>query len=135
MYLLSKLSTSRMLAVALAVTLWGLGSPALQAMQQGCCPAPVVREKPTVQCCPAPVLREKPSVPPAAACCPIDPKEVRKAEKAAEHAAHEAAEACRRQQKEVAKQQAKIDKAQAHAEHEIGERNAKLEARTAQWQE
>jgi len=133
MYLSSKLATSRVLAVALAITLWGFGLPTLQAKQQGCCPAPVVREKPTVQCCPAPVLREKPSVPPAAACCPVDPKEVKKAQKEAEHAQHEAAEACQRQQKEVAKQQAKIDKAQAKAEHEIGEANAKVEARNAQW--
>src|SRR6476620_7027305 len=108
MYLLAILATSRVLAVALAITLWGFGLPTLQAKQQGCCPAPVVREKPTVQCCPAPVLREKPTVPPAAACCPVDPKEVKKAQKEAEHAQHEAAEACKRQQKEVAKQQAKI---------------------------
>src|SRR5262245_35089538 len=128
MYLLSKLASSKVLAIALAVTLLGFGTPILQAGQDSCpapvvrekptpppcpCPPPIVREKPAPPCCPAPVLREKPTLPPAAACCPVDPKEVRKAEKELEHAQHEAAEACRRQAKEVAKQQEKIDKAQA----------------------
>jgi len=170
MYLLSKLAISRVLAVVLAMTLFGFGVPALQAKHknhnasqtqtiesqtvetvetsQGQCPAPVrqkptpppmccpapVREKPTPPpvCCPAPVL-QKPSAPEPVSCCPVDPKEVRKAEKAAEHAQHEAAEACKRQQKEAAKAQDRIDKAVAKGDHEVAEANAKLQTRTQEW--
>src|SRR5437867_11192614 len=53
--------------------------------------------------------------------------DVERAQREAEHAQHEAAEACKRQQREAAKQQAKIDRAYDHAQHEIGEKNAELE--------
>src|SRR5262249_41766187 len=120
------------------------------AQQNSCgCPAPVVRQKPTpppamccpapvrqkpapVQCCPAPVL-EKPSAPEAVSCCPGDPKQVRRAERAADHAHHEAAEACRRQQRAAAKAQARIDRAAAKGDRRVARANARVEARNAQW--
>jgi len=114
-------------AVTVAVTLLGFGVPTLHAKQNHC-----IQQQSN---CPAPVLREKPTAPPAETCCPIDPKDVHKAQKSAEHAQHEAAEACKRQQKEAAKAQARIDRAQAKAEHELGEANAKLEKRRSDWQQ
>jgi hypothetical protein len=63
----------------------------------------------------------------------VDPKEVKKAQKSADHAAHEAAEACRRQQKEIAKAQQKIQDAYAHGNHEIQEANAKFEKRRGEY--
>jgi translation initiation factor IF-2 len=115
-----RLATWQVLAIGLLVFL-GVGLIAVQAQDQ--CPKQ--------NFCPAPVL-EKPQVPPADTCCPVDPKEVKRAAKEAEHAQHEAAEACKKQQKAIAKaqheldeemaeQQAKIDKANAHAEHERSE--------------
>ena len=88
---------------------------------------------PVVQACGTPVQT---------GCCPVDPKDVSKAEKEALHAQHEAAEACKKQQKaiakaqheideEYAKQQSRIDKANAHLNHEVSEfqdANAKYEA-------
>jgi hypothetical protein len=143
MYVSSRLGTWQVLAVALVITLGGFGSPALQAEQQkGCqqgqkeCPAPAL-QKPTVSapCCPAPVVRQKPAQPPAPTCCPVDPKEVRKAEKAAEHAQHEAAEACKRQQEAAANAQRKINEAYAHGTHEVEEATANLNKRNSEWAE
>ena len=145
MFLRSRLATWQVLAIVV-ITLGVFGSPALQAKQkeqkEGCgcqhkeCPAPVL-EKPTVSapCCPAPVVREKPCAPPAPSCCPVDPKDVHKAEKANEHAQHEAAEACKRQQKAAAEAQRKIDAAYAHGTHEVDEATAKVNQRYSEWTE
>jgi hypothetical protein len=70
---------------------------------------------------------------PAETCCPVDPKEVKKAQAALEHAQHEAAEACKRQQRAAQKAQHEVDEAQARGNHEIGEANAKLEHRKAEY--
>jgi hypothetical protein len=135
MYFSSKSTISGALALALAS--WGFGSGELQAKGQQCpvqkaCPAPVL-QKPAA-CCPAPVL-EKPSAPPAETCCPVDPKEVKKAQKEAEHAQHEAAEACERQQKAAQKAQERIDKAAAKGQADVDAANAKLQDRNSEWAE
>jgi type II secretory pathway pseudopilin PulG len=139
----SKLATWQVLAI-LVITLGVFGPSALQAKQkqnEGCqqktCQAPVL-EKPTVAapCCPAPVVREKSCAPPPApSCCPVDPKDVHKAEKANEHAQHEAAEACKRQQRAAQKAQQRIDDAYAHGNHEIDEATAKVNKRYSEWQD
>src|SRR2546426_2498335 len=96
MYVSSNFATGRLLAVALAIILWGLGIPVLQAkaekkdhhaqeMQKGC------------------------------QTCPVDPKAVAKEKKEAEHAQHEAAEACERRQKEIAHAQHEAEEAQERA--------------------
>src|SRR5213596_1284132 len=92
----SKLATGRLLAVALAIILWGWGIPVQQAkaekknhtsqeMQKGC------------------------------QTCPVDPKVIAKQKKEEEHAQHEAAEACQRRQKEIAHAQHEAEEAQARA--------------------
>ena len=58
MFVPSRLALWQVLAVVLLITLAGFGTPALRAQGQGCqqqssmpqkeCPAPVLREKPTV---------------------------------------------------------------------------------------
>src|SRR5215813_15237472 len=68
MFFSSKFAAWRVLAVALAITLWGFGSPALRAehshdVGQGCCPAP----KPV---CPAPKPVCPAPKPPEPICCP-----------------------------------------------------------------
>src|SRR5215475_9449031 len=107
----SKLTTCRLPAVALAIILWGFGSMSLQAKDRnhnngcGCappkpapcgCPAPVIHravvEPPP--CCPMPVVRQRPCGPAPTSCCPVDPKDISRAERAALRAQHEAAEAC-----------------------------------------
>src|SRR5215467_846017 len=132
MCLSSRFATWLVLATVV-ITVGTFGSPALQANhnhnqqneacgcqpkveQKQCCPAPVL-QKPTVTapCCPAPVVREKPCAPPPPSCCPVDPKDVHKAEKAAEHAQHEAA--------------------YAHGNHEIDEATAKVNKRYSEWTE
>jgi len=121
MCVLSRLAIWQVLALALFITLGGVGLPALHAQGHGCgCPPPVVREKPTM---------------PAEPCCPVDPKDVKRAQKEAEHAQHEAAEACKRQQRTAAEAQRRVDEAQAHGNHEIGEANAKLEKRYGEYTE
>ena len=143
MLLRSRLTTWPVLAIVV-ITLGIFGSPALQAKhnqqnegcgcQQKACPAPVLC-KPTVQapCCPAPVVQKPCAPPPAPSCCPIDPKEVHKAEKANEHAQHEAAEACKRQQRAAQKAQQRIDDAYAHGNHEVDEATAKVNKRYSEW--
>jgi hypothetical protein len=144
MFLRSRLATWQVLAI-IVITLGVFGSPALQAKhtqenegcQQKACPAPVL-QKPTVSapCCPAPVVREKSCAPPPApSCCPVDPKEVRRAERANEHAQHEAAEACKRQQRAAEKAQQRIDRAYANGNHEIDEATAKVNQRYSEWQD
>jgi hypothetical protein len=159
MYVVSKLAIGRVLAVAFAIMLWSLSVPGLQAKPQsspdnkGCgCPAPVVRQKPvpaqccpapslqkptvSAPCCPAPVVRQKPTCAvPVPTCCPVDPKDVRRAERAAEHAQHEAAEACKRQQRAAAKAQKRIDDAYAKGNRDIDRRTARLNQRNAEWAE
>src|SRR5947207_12492799 len=121
MNVLPRLATWQVLAIALLIILGGVGSPVLRAQGPGC-----QREQ---KDCPPATLREKPTMPPAQTCCPIDPKDVHKAQKAADHAQHEAAEACKRQQRAAAKAQRKVDEAQAKGNHEIEVANAKLEKR------
>ena len=134
MHVLSRLTIRQVLAVALFITLTAFGSASLQAQKkshdQGC----GCREKPAPQSCPQ-TLREKPTAPPPVACCPVDPKDVSKAQKDAEHAQHEAAEACKRQQRAAAKAQKKIDQAYENGNHEVDEANAKLEKRRGEYSE
>jgi hypothetical protein len=93
-------------------------------------------------CCAMPTVTPRCGPPVQTGCCPVDPKDVSKAEKEALHAQHEAAEACKKQQKAIAKaqheldeeyarQQSRIDKANAHLNHEVSElqeANAKYES-------
>jgi hypothetical protein len=124
MYILSRVAIWQVLAVALLMTLGGFGSPVLQARGSGC-----QREQ---KDCPPAALREKPTMPPGETCCPRDPKEVHKAQKAADHAQHEAAEACKRQQRAAEKAQRKVDEAQAKGNRDIDKANAKLERRKSE---
>src|SRR5258705_238593 len=123
MNLSSRLATWQVLAVALLITLGGFGSPVLQAKEQG--------SKQQQKGCTA-TLREKPTLPPEETCCPVDPKEVHKAQKAADHAQHEAAEACKRQQQAAERAQRKVDEAQAKGNSDIDKANAKLEQRKSE---
>ena len=141
MYVSSRFATWQVVAIVLLITLAGFGVPGLKAEGHGCqhqstCPAPVL-EKPTPppepMCCPAPVV-QKPT-PAEPTCCPVDPKEVRKAEKAAEHAQHEAAEACKRQHAAAEKAQRRIDEAAARGNHEVEEATAKVQQRNSEWVE
>src|SRR6516162_11703320 len=135
MHVSSRLAAWQVFALAILITLGGIGVPNLQAQdesQGASCP-----KKPTCRAnvpdCPAPRLQEPCFPPQCDTCCPIDPKEVAKAKKSADHAAHEAAEACRHQQKEVAKAQQKIHDAYAHGNHEIDEANARFEKRRSEY--
>ena len=139
---LSKLATWQVLAIVV-ITLGIFGPSAMQAQDkhnQGChqneCKAPVL-EKPTVAapCCPQPVVHETCAPPPAPSCCPVDPKEVKKAQKANEHAQHEAAEACKRQQQAAEKAQQKIDSAYQKGNQKIDDATAKLNKRYSEWQD
>jgi hypothetical protein len=123
MWFSSRLATGLVVVVALALTLWGFGVPALQARAlQTSCPTQT---------------------------CPVDPKEVRhaqheaeearaRAQKEAEHARHEAAEARARAQKiaeheqhEAAEAYARQRQAYAHALHEAQEAQARAAAKLA----
>ena len=142
------IASRKVLAITLVIGLCSLVPSILKAQNYNqCCPVlekpappPVQccpREKPTpppVQCCPTPVL-EKPTPCPAVTCCPVDPKEVRRAQKEAEHAAHEAAEACRRQQKAAAKAQHELDEEFAEQQAKIEKANEKLARRNAEFAE
>ena len=142
------IASRKVLAITLVIGLCSLVPSILKAQNYNqCCPVlekpappPVQccpREKPTpppVQCCPTPVL-EKPTPCPAVTCCPVDPKEVKKAQKEAEHAAHEAAEACRRQQKAAEKAQHEIDEEFAEQQAKIEKANEKLARRNAEFAE
>ena len=143
MHVSSRLAACLVFALAILITLGGIGVPNLQAQDTSSgasCPQPCPQEcpkKPTCRAnvpdCPAPRLQEPCFPPPCDTCCPVDPKEVAKAKKSADHAAHEAAEACRHQQKEVAKAQQKIHDAYAHGNHEIDEANARFEKRRSEY--
>ena len=89
-----RLASWQGLAVGLLVCAGAIGVPALLAQDDNC---------PRKNICPAPVVLEKPQVQPADTCCPVDPKEVKRAQKEAEHAQHELEE-------ETAKQQARRQK-------------------------
>jgi len=143
---------SKALAVALVASLWGFGATASQAKDhknQSCpqpqaCPAPVLQKPAPIEpaCCPMPSVTPRCGPPVQTGCCPVDPKDVSKAEKEALHAQHEAAEACKKQQKAIAKaqheidekyakEQRRLDKANAHLNHEVSElqeANAKYES-------
>ena len=149
MHVSSRFAACLVFALAILITLGGIGVPNLQAQDQSqggscpqaCppppCPVPECPKKPccraTVPDCPCPRLQEPCFPPQCDTCCPVDPKEVRKAQKAADHAAHEAAEACRRQQRQVAKAQQRIHEAYEHGNHEIDEANAKYEKRRSEY--
>ncbi len=111
MYISSKLATGPVLAFALAITLWGLGVPTLQARgaQKGC----------TAQ----------------ETQCPVDPhaqhegeearqRALAKQQKEAEHAQHEAAEACERRQNAYSHAQHEAQEAQERATHKLEKANA-----------
>jgi hypothetical protein len=123
MTVLSRLAIWQVLAAALLITLGGFGSPVLQAKEHG--------STQQQKGCPT-ALREKPTLPPAETCCPVDPKDVHKAQKAADHAQHEAAEACKRQQQAAQRAQRKVDEAQAKGNKDIDNANAKLEQRKSE---
>lgn len=127
MHVSSRLTTGKVLAFTLVLALAGFGSPTLQAQNgkksHGCACA-----EPQAQSCPQ-TLREKPTAPPAETCCPVDPKDVKKAQKEADHAQHEAAEACKRQQRAAMKAQHKIDEAYKSGTSNVEAANAKLEQR------
>jgi hypothetical protein len=146
---------SKALPVALVAGLWSYGATALPAKDhkdhkdqscpkpQSSCPAPVLQKPAPIEssCCAMPTVRTC-GVPVQTGCCPVDPKDVSKAQKEALHAQHEAAEACQKQQKAIAKaqheldekyakEQRRIDKANAHLNHEVSEfqeANAKYES-------
>src|SRR5437763_306840 len=124
MNVLPRLATWQVLAIALLIILGCVGSPVLRAQGPAC-------QREQNDCHPA-TLREKPTMPPAQTCCPVDPKEVHKAQKAADHAQHEAAEACKRQQSAAEKAQRKVDEAQAKGNKDIEQANAKLEQRKSE---
>ena len=146
---------SKVLAVALAVTLCGYGATALQAKNhknhnnqcqkpEGC-PAPVIQQ-PTVEssCCPIPPVQSRCAPPPQEGCCGVvdNSADFDKAHKEALKAYHEAQEACKKRQaaiakaqheiaEKVAKQQSRIDRANDHFNHELSElqeANARYEA-------
>ena len=96
MYVSSKLATGRLLAIALAIILWGWGIPVQQAKAE--------KKDHTAQ-----------EVQKGCQTCPVDPKEVAKQKKEEEHAQHEAAEACQRRQKQIAHAQHEAEEAQARA--------------------
>jgi len=68
---------------------------------------------------------------PQSGCCPVDPKEVAKAQKEALHAQHEAAEACHKQQAAIDKANRKIADQYAKQQKKIDKANAKLNDRAA----
>jgi len=94
---------SKALAVAFVVTLCCYGATALQAKDhndQSCpkpqsCPAPVLQKPAPLDCtcCPLPSVQSHCGPPVQTGCCPVDPKEVSKAQKEALQAQHEAADA------------------------------------------
>src|SRR6516162_3891159 len=125
MHVSSRFAAGLVVALAVLITLGGIGVPTSQAQhhsksqaqdQSGaCCPQPCPQECPKppechvcVPDCQVPRIEKPCAPPPCETCCPVDPKEVKKAQKNADHAAHEAAEACRRQQRTYQKQQEEI---------------------------
>jgi hypothetical protein len=119
-----KLTMGRVLAIALAVTLLGIGATALHA-----------KDNASQQVCPSTVSQSC-VVPQAPACtsCPVDPKKLRKEEEArqkaeakaakeAEHAQHEAAEACERNQRHAEHERQKAAEEQAEANEHMSKAN------------
>ena len=147
MHVSSRFAAGLAVALAVLITLGGIGVPSMQAQDQSgsqdqsgaYCPPPCPQEcsKPPechvcVPDCQVPRIEKPCAPPPCETCCLVDPKEVRRAQRRADHAAHEAAEACRRQQRTYQKQQeeiservdranARIDRANARWQHERGE--------------
>jgi FtsZ-interacting cell division protein ZipA len=136
MYFSSKLTIGRVLAVALAITLWGFGVSGLQARE---------RQK----SCSTEVKQTCSVAPQACTTCPIDPhaqheadeareRALAKEQKAAAHAQHEAEEARAREQKEAEHAQheaaeacARQQKEYAHAQHEADEAQERANAKLA----
>jgi hypothetical protein len=101
------------------------------------CPAPVL-EKPApicAPCCPLPSVQNHCEAPAQTGCCPVDPKEVAKAQKEALHAQHEAAEACHRRQEAIAKAQQKLDDAYESAQDKIDSANSKFNDKASDLQD
>ena len=143
MLLRSRLTTWPVLAIVV-ITLGIFGSPALQAKEkqnEGCqqktCPAPVLQKPAPIEssCCAMPTVQSHCGAPVQTGCCPVDPKDVSKAQKEALHAQHEAAEACKRQQKAIAKAQHELDEKYAKEQSRIDSANAKLNKRASELQE
>ena len=145
MLLRSRLTTWPVLAIVV-ITLGIFGSPALQAKEkhnEGCqqktttCPAPVLQKPAPIEssCCAMPTVQSHCGVPVQTGCCPVDPKDVSKAQKEALHAQHEAAEACKRQQKAIAKANQELDEKYAKEQSRIDSANAKLNKRASELQE
>ena len=142
MYVSSRLAFWQALAIVLMIAI-SMGARSAQAQDNSSAPACCQREKPKtvepqckpkpIECCPTQQEITQCPVNVQPNCCPVDPKQVAKDQKAADHAAHEAAEACKRHQKEVEKQQAKLDAAAAHAQHEIDEKQAKIDKRNGEY--
>ena len=145
----SKHGTGRILVVVLALILFGFGSSALRAQNESCpkaCPAP-----PAPICCPAPVLERPcmtpqvcapppavicaPRLPDAPNCCPQDPKDTRRLERANARAQHEAAEAYSRQQRTIDRAQRKLDRQTAKQNKRIERANAHLNHELSEWQD
>ena len=135
MHVSSRFAAWQVFALAILITLGGIGAPSLQAQDQSqgayCPPKPSCTV--TVPDCPVQRL-EKPCAPPQCeTCCPVDPKEVKKAQKNADHAAHEAAEACRRQQRAAAKANHEIEEAYDRQNRRIDSAHEKWEQRRAEY--
>jgi hypothetical protein len=145
MHVSSRFAALPVFALAILITLGGIGAPTLQAQDQSegqSCPQPCPQAcpvKPSCQVkvpdCQVPRLQKPCAAPQCETCCPVDPKEVKKAQKSADHAAHEAAEACRRQKQTAAKAQKKVDEATDHWNHEIDEASARFETRRGEYEE
>src|SRR5215467_4290331 len=122
MHVSSRFAAGLVVALAVLITLGGIGVPTSQAQdtsgsqvpdQSGAyCPQPCPQECPKppechvcVPDCQVPRLEKPCAPPPCTTCCPVDPKEVKRAQRRADKAAHEAAEACKRQQRAFAEAQ------------------------------
>ena len=139
---------SKALPVALVAGLWSYGATALPAKDhkdhkdqscpkpQSSCPAPVLQKPAPIEssCCAMPTVRTC-GVPVQTGCCPVDPKDVSKAQKEALHAQHEAAEACQKQQKAIAKAQHEIDEQVAESQSRIDRANDHFNNRASELQE
>lgn len=121
MYVSSKLATGRVLMVALAVALWGLGGPALQARgaRQSCpgtCPVDPHAQHEADEDRERALAREQKEADHAQH---EADEALAKEQKEAEHAQHEAAEDCERQQKAYSKAQQEAADAQARADDKL----------------
>src|SRR5262249_430636 len=95
------------------------------------CPAPTLQKPgcPSQACCKLPEVRQPCGTP----CCPLDPKQVRRANRAVEQAQHEAAEACARQQRADDRAQRDQERAYERGTARIERANARLNRRVDQF--